>query len=68
MHKALKSEKEELVSSYEKTVDRLKQRLEEKKAITKQNAQNEANSKEVKRLQEELKGWKAKAKKYKYSL
>ena len=64
MHNFLKLEKEDLVKNYEKTIDRLKQRLDEKKAIAKENAANQTRGQDLIKLQKEVQLWKTKAHKY----
>lgn len=68
MHSALKEEKDTLVANYEKTVNRLKQRIEENKNIVKQNTENEVKSKEFTKMKQDLEVWKKKALKYRKCL
>lgn len=68
MNSALKEEKDSLVANYEKTVNRLKQRIEENKNIVKQNTENEVKSKEFTKMKQDLEVWKKKALKYRRCL
>lgn len=68
MNSSLKEEKDSLVANYEKTVNRLKQRIEENKNIVKQNTENEVKSKEFTKMKQDLEVWKKKALKYRRCL
>lgn len=63
-----KQERQTLISNYEKTIDRLKKRIDDNKIAEKQVSENLAASKELKQARFDWNNWKAKALKYKSAL
>lgn len=63
-----KQERQTLISNYEKTIDRLKKRIDDNKIAERQVSENLAASKDLKQAKIELNNWKSKALKYKSAL
>ena len=68
LNQYFKSEKQTLISNYEKTIDRLKKRIEDNKIAERQVIENAAATKELHQIKSELNTWRSKALKYKSSL
>lgn len=68
IHTYFTMERENLISTYENSIDRLKQRLDEKKAVEKEAQRQQANSEEVKRLSKLVNEWKIRATRYQRGL